>query len=63
MVNTAGGAGVTVIVLVTGARSLPQASLAVHVSVIGPPHAGAGPEKVEVAEVPVIRHEPGAPLV
>ncbi len=63
MVNTAGGAGVTVIVLVTGARSLPQASLAVHVSVIVPPHAGAAPEKVEVADVPVIRHEPAAPLV
>ena len=50
-------------ILVTGARSLPQASLAVHVSVIFPPHAGGTAEKVEVADVPVIRHEPVAPLV
>ena len=63
VVNTAGGAGVTVIVLVTGTRSLPQASLAVHVSVIVPPHGPGAAEKVEVAEVPLIRHEPVAPLV
>ena len=63
MVNTAGGAGVTVMVLVTGARSLPHSSFAVHVSVIVPPHAGGAAEKVEVAEVPLIRHEPVALLV
>ncbi len=63
MVNTAGGAGVTLMVLVTGARSLPQASLAVQVSVIVPPQAGGAAEKVEVADVPVIRHEPVAPLL
>ena len=63
MVNTAGGAGVTVMVLLTGARSLPQASLAVHVSVIVPPQGPGGAEKVDVLEVPVIKHEPVAPLV
>ena len=50
-------------VLVTGARSLPQASLAVHVSVIVPPQGPGAAEKVEVADVPVIRHEPVALLV
>jgi hypothetical protein len=50
-------------VLVTGARSLPHASLAVHVSVIVPPQGPGAAEKVEVADVPVIRHDPVAPLV
>ena len=63
MVNTAGGAGVTVMILVTGARSLPQASFAVHVSVIVPPHAGGAAEKVDALDVPVIRHDPAAPLL
>ena len=63
MVNTAGGAGETVIVLVTGAITLPQLSVAVHVSVIVPPHAGGVAEKVDVLEVPVTRHEPVSPFV
>ena len=61
--NTAGGAGVTVMVLVTGASTLPQASVAVHVSVIVPPHGPGVAENVEVADVPVIRHDPVSPLV
>ena len=56
-------AGLTVIVLLTGARGLPQASVAVHVSVTGPPQAPGVAENVEVFEVPVIRHEPLSPLV
>ena len=63
MVNTAAGAGVTVISLDTEAIVLPQASVAVHVSVIVPPQAGGAAEKVEAADVPVIRHEPVAPLL
>ena len=61
--NTAGAAGVTFIVLVTGASALPQASVAVHVSVIVPPQAPGAAEKVEVFEVPLIRHEPASPFV
>ena len=61
--NTAGGAGVTVIVLVTGTSTLPHASVAVHVSVIVPPHGPGAAEHVEVADVPVIRHDPVSPLV
>ena len=63
VVNTAGGAGVTVMVLVTGASGLPQASVAVHVSVIGPPQGPGAAENVEVFEVPVIKHEPLNPFV
>jgi len=48
-------AGLTVIILETGARSLPQASFAVHVSVTDPPHAPGVTEKVEGLEVPLIR--------
>jgi len=62
-VNTAGGAGVTLIVLVTGARALPHASVAVHVSVIVPPQGPGAAEKVEVLDVPVIRQEPASPFV
>ena len=61
--NTAGGAGVTVMVLVTGASTLPQASVAVHVSVIVPPQAPGAAENVDVADVPVIKHDPLSPLV
>ena len=61
--NTAGGAGVTVIVLVTGTSTLPHASVAVHVSVIVPPHGPGAAENVDVADVPVIRHDPVSPLV
>ena len=63
MVNTAAGAGVTVISLDTEAIVRPHASVAVHVSVIVPPHAGGGAEKVDALEVPVIRQEPAAPLL
>jgi hypothetical protein len=56
-------AGVTVIVLVTGASALPQASVAVQVSVIVPPQAGGVAENVEELEVPLIRHPPRRPLV
>ena len=56
-------AGVTVMVLVTGARALPQASVAVHVSVIVPPQAGGGAENVDGFEVPLIRHAPVKLLV
>ena len=61
--NTTGGAGVTVMILVTGASTLPQASVAVQVSVIVPPHGPGVAEKVDVLEVPVIRQEPVSPLV
>jgi hypothetical protein len=63
VVNTAGGAGETVIVLVTATSALPHASVAVHVSVIVPPHAPGVAEKVDVLEVPVTRHEPVSPFV
>ena len=63
VVNTAGGAGVTVIVLVTGASTLPQASVAVHVSVMVPPQGPGAAENVDVADAPVIRHDPLSPLV
>ena len=63
VVNTAGGAGVTVIVLVTGVSTLPHASVAVHVSVIVPPHGPGVAEKVDVLDVPVIRHDPVSPFV
>ena len=56
-------AGVTVIVLVTGASALPHASVAVHVSVIVPPQGPGVTEKVEVAEVPLMRHDPVNPFV
>ncbi len=50
-------AGLTVINLVTGDSDLPQASVAVQVSIIVPPHAPAGlcALKVEPAEVPDIK--------
>ena len=51
------------IVLVTGASTLPHASVAVHVSVIVPPHGPGAAEKVDVADVPVIRQDPVSPLV
>ena len=53
-------AGLTVINLVTGAKVLPHSSIAVHVSVIVPPHAPIGlcVLKVEGAEVPDIEQPP-----
>ena len=56
-------AGVTVIVWVTGANALPQASVAVQVSVMVPPQAGGIAEKVETSEVPLSKHPPANPLV
>jgi hypothetical protein len=57
-------AGLTVMVLVTGASALPQASVAVQVSVMVPPHAPEGvcALKVEEAEVPLIRQVPVKPF-
>ena len=63
LVNTGTAAGVTVIVLVTGTSALPHASVAVHVSVIVPPHAPGAAEKVDVADVPVIKQDPLSPLL
>ena len=59
----AGGAGVTVIVLDTDARGLPHISVAVHVSVIVPPHGPGAALNVDVLEVPLIRHDPVRPFV
>ena len=50
-------------VLVTGASTRPQASVAVQVSVIVPPQSPGVAEKVDVLEVPEIKHEPVSPLV
>ena len=50
-------------ILVTGVSALPQASVAVQVSVIVPPHGPGAAENVDVLEVPVIRQEPESPLV
>ena len=61
--NTAGGAGVTVMVRVTGASALPQGSVAVHVSVIVPPQEPGAAEKVDVFEVPLIKQDPLRPFV
>jgi len=63
VVNTTGGAGVTVIVLDTENNGLPQISVAVHVSVIVPPHGPGTELKVEVFDVPLMRHPPLAPFV
>ena len=51
-----------VISLVTGSKDLPQASVAVHVSVIVPLHAGEV-ENVDEFEVPLIKHPPLNPLL
>ena len=56
-------AGLTVILLLTGASALPQASVAVQVSVTVPPHAGGVVVKVEEAEVPLIKHPVDKPLL
>jgi len=63
-VITGNVAGFMVIVLVTGVRSLPQASVAVQVSVTVPPQASGGiADKVEKFEFPLMRHPPDNPLV
>jgi hypothetical protein len=56
-------AGLTVIVLETGAIVLPQESVAVQVSVTVPPQDPGGVEKVDGLEVPLIRHPPLNPLL
>jgi hypothetical protein len=61
--NAGIGAGLTVISLVTGASNLPHASVAVQVSVIVPPQAGGVAEKVDMSDVPVMRHPPRRPFV
>jgi hypothetical protein len=57
-------AGLTVMVRVTGAKALPQASVAVQVSIMIPPQAPAGlwADKVDILEVPLIKHPPVSPL-
>jgi hypothetical protein len=62
VVNTGSGAGVTVIILVTDTSGLPHASVAVHVSVIVPPHGPGVAEKVDVLDVPLIKQAPVNPL-
>ena len=61
-VNVGAGAGLTVIVL-EAVKDLPQASVAVHVSVTVPPHGGGVAENVDGLEVPVIKQAPVNPLV
>jgi hypothetical protein len=56
-------AGLTVIVLETGAKALPQESVAVHVSVTIPPQEPGGVENVDGLEVPLIKHPPLNPFV
>ena len=56
-------AGLTVIVLETEAKALPQASVAVHVSVTEPPQAPGVAVKVDKLEVPLIAHPPVNPLL
>ena len=55
-------AGLTVIVL-DAVIVLPQASVAVHVSVTVPPHGGGVAENVDGLDVPVIKQAPVNPLV
>jgi hypothetical protein len=56
-------AGVIVIVLLTEAIVLEQASIAVQVSVTVPPQAGGVALKVEVLDVPLSSHPPLNPLL
>jgi hypothetical protein len=55
-------AGRTVMVLVTGASTLPHGSVAVHVSVMVPPHGPGVAEKVDVFELPLMRQDPVNPF-
>jgi hypothetical protein len=63
VVNTGTAAGVTVIVLETDTRGRPQISVAVHVSVIVPPHTPGAVLNVEVLDVPLIKQDPVKPLL
>ena len=56
-------AGLTVMVLDTEVIVLPQGSVAVHVSVIVPPHGPGVAEKVDVFEFPLIKQDPVSPFV
>jgi hypothetical protein len=56
-------AGLMVITLVTGASALPQASVAVQVSVTVPPQAPGVAVNVDAFDVPLIKHPPLNPLV
>src|SRR6478672_4405865 len=56
-------AGLTIIDLVTGPSTLPQASVAVHVSVIVPPQEPGVELNVEVFEFPLIKQFPLNPLL
>jgi len=56
-------AGDTVIVLDTGANALPHSSVAVHVSVIVPPHAPGVDVNVDGFDIPLISHQPVSPFV
>ena len=56
-------AGFTVIVLVTDASGLPQISVAVHVSVTGPPHVPGVALNVDALDVPLIKQAPLPPFV
>jgi hypothetical protein len=62
-VMTGNAAGSTVIVLETGAKSLPQLSVAVQVSVIVPPHGPGVPANVDGFDVPMIWQLPERLLV
>jgi hypothetical protein len=55
-------AGLMVIVLVTGVSTLPQASVAVQVSVTVPPQAPGAAVMVDGFDVPLIRHPPLNPF-
>ena len=55
-------AGVTVIVLLTDTNVLPHGSVAVHVSVIVPPHGPGVAENVDVFELPLMRQDPVNPF-
>ena len=56
-------AGLTVIILDTGANALPHASVAVHVSVTVPPQGPGVVVNVERLDVPLIKQPPVNPLL
>jgi len=56
-------AGLTVMILDTDASGLPHASVAVHVSVTGPPQPAGVAVNVDGLDVPLIKHAPVNPLV
>ena len=62
-VMTGRAAGLTVIIRETGARGLPQTSVAVQVSVTVPPQGPGMTENVDGLEVPEIRQPPVKPLL